>query len=213
MPTPSAREATLENTYAAKLGDRDALADLFEKHGDKLRRYLCARTDDECLADEAAQEAWLKVARTIGTFDPTKASFQFWLFAIGRNTLRDMHRSAYRKRETLTADMLDHDHVGGDSAEGSTARRQASARIAAELRSLPDNQRTTLIHRMWTGLSIAETADLMGATQSSVKVWQHRACEALKKRLKGEFDLLDAFLPDTSTTSAYHEATSREAAR
>lgn len=200
MPSTAARAATLQNTYGAKLGDRQCLAELFEAHSEKLRRHLRTRTDDECAADDAAQEAWLKVARSIGDFDPTRGTFQTWLFSIGRNALKDTHKSGYSRRENVTADMLDHDTASGDDTEAATESRMANARLAAEVKALPANQRAVLAHRFYTNLSYAETADLMGLTVSSVKSLQWRGLRNLARQLGDDIDNVFArFQPDTTT--------------
>lgn len=181
------------NTLAslAALGDRDALGSLYEDHADKLRRWLETRTyGDSYTADDIAQETWIKVARNISKFDPQRGSFQQWLWGVARNELREHYGRP--KRETLTAEMLMFDHTTNhDSPEGQNERQAAAAMIAAEVQSLPAAQRTCLIHRFYTGLSLAETGDLMGKSANTIKQLQYRACRQLSKRLGA--DMLEMF--------------------
>lgn len=200
---------TLQHAYGAKLGDRGSLEYLFDAHADKLRRYLRTHATDEHAAEDAAQEAWVKVAREIGSFDPAKGKFQSWLFHIGRNALKDMHKSAYSRKVTLSADMIDHDTASTDDTEEVVARRVAYNQACAAIKTLPKKQREVMIHRFHTGLTIAETADLMSTTETAVKANQRRACESLAKSLGGRADALVTLT--TTTTVANPDTRSMEA--
>jgi len=69
--------------------------------------------------------------------------------------------------------------------EQQTLTRLTNEALAAALSQLPDEQRDCLIMRFLQGLSIAETAEVLGRTEGAVKQLQLRAIRRLAKQLPG----------------------------
>lgn len=187
-PAPDVQARPDQYVHAATLGDKDALAWLYEQYADKVRRFIETRTaGNRELADDLAQDTWVKVARSIMQYDTTKASkvgFEGWLFTIARNEINTHFTRRSRRKETLTAEMLDHDTSDSSVSPEESAENSANAtRMAAELAALPESQRLCLIHRFHSGLSLAETAALMGKNVNAIKALQTRAMKALAKRV------------------------------
>ena len=68
------------------------------------------------------------------------------------------------------------------SAEG-TAKREWEEVLSVEIEKLPENHRSALLLRIQQEWSYREIADLMNASESSVKTWIHRARLALREAL------------------------------
>ena len=75
-----------------------------------------------------------------------------------------------------------------------------SERVAVELQAIPQDQATCLIHRFYAGLSLAETAAVMGKKVGAIKQLQYRGIKALGKRLP-DLDPLDGFAPAVRAVS------------
>lgn len=198
-----------EHVHAASLGDKDALGWLYEQYADKVRRWIETKTvGNRDLADDIAQDTWVKVARAITQYNPAKAGaqgFEGWLFTIARNEIRDNHGRRASKREQLTAEMLDHDTTdAGIGPEETAERASLKARMAAELAALPANQRVCLIHRVYSGMTAAETARVMGIKENAVRQLQFRASKALAKRVP---DLAGLFVSDPPTLQVLPDST------
>lgn len=73
-----------------------------------------------------------------------------------------------------------------EPAERSMERAQTLARIEAALERLPARQREAFVLRYWEDLDVAETAQLMGCTEGSVKTHCSRAVHALARVLRDE---------------------------
>lgn len=188
----------------AAAGDQDAMSQLYERYADPLYRYLHVRSGgDHARTEDACQDAWIRVVRAIGTYEVTGKGFPAWLFTIARNTLMDTYRRSTSRPETPTADMLRLDspsiEVGPDEA---TLRREVAAQLAAAIRSLPAKQAQIVTLRFFDGLTVAETASVLGATEGSVKTSQHRALRTLAKILPVEMRILGASLPVTNVRAA-----------
>ena len=85
----------------AALGDRQAFDALVSRHALPLRRYLLRLTGDPPLADDLAQETFIKAYCRIGTFGGL-AGFRTWLFRIGYNAF-----CSYRRGEHEAAELDD----------------------------------------------------------------------------------------------------------
>ena len=95
----------------AALGDRRAFDALVSRHALPLRRYLLRLTGDPPLADDLAQETFIKAYCRIGTFGGL-AAFRTWLFRIGYNAF-----CSHRRGEREAAELDD----SLPAAEGSVA--------------------------------------------------------------------------------------------
>src|SRR6202040_2830461 len=105
-PSPAAVDGTSEDTAlaaACRSGDLRAYERLYAMHGVRMknlaRNVLGSRTD----AEDAVQETFLKVQRSIGSFRG-QSSFVTWTFRILVNTCYDARRSRVRKREVASED-------------------------------------------------------------------------------------------------------------
>jgi RNA polymerase sigma-70 factor (ECF subfamily) len=78
------------------------------------------------------------------------------------------------------------DRVGGESAIDAVARVQILALIDGEVANLPGRQREAFLLRYWEELDVAETAQMMGCSEGSVKTHCSRAVHALAKALKAK---------------------------
>lgn len=78
----------------AKNGDRQALAQLWDKITPKLFGYLVNTLKDKILAEDILQNTWLKAMEALPKFQPEKTGISPWLFAIARNECRQHWRKA-----------------------------------------------------------------------------------------------------------------------
>jgi RNA polymerase sigma-70 factor (ECF subfamily) len=174
--------------YAAS-GHPDALGSLYDYFSDKVHRYFLTRVHDAWLADDLAGDTWAKVARSIGTFDganATGAGFTGWLFSIAHSVLVDRGRKASRQPELLRGDWLGLDSADtADTPEQHVSRRAAARALADAVNQLGEAHRRVLTHRFFSGLSVAETAAVLGKTPEAVRKAQHDALKKLRQMLGG----------------------------
>ena len=83
-------------------------------------------------------------------------------------------------------EFLDVETPGGaqDEGEGLLQRKQVLTLLEAEISLLPARQREAFLLRYWEELDVAETAEVMGCSEGSVKTHCSRAVHALAKALK-----------------------------
>src|SRR5437764_8739448 len=119
---PVSIEATIQ---LAADGDQSAWDTIVRTYWRKVFNvaYRFVGTYDE--AEDLTQEIFLKVFRSLGTFD-RRANFQTWLISVSRNLCIDRYRSGRRERETIDRDV--------DAASLSAASADVSPIAALEQR-------------------------------------------------------------------------------
>jgi len=103
-----------------------------------------------------------------------------WVHAIARYKMIDFLRGK-AGREALHDPLDDELEVFADSAtEASDARRD----LDGLLDTLPDRQRLPIVHVKLEGLSVVETAQRTGMSESAIKVGIHRGLKALAQKIR-----------------------------
>jgi RNA polymerase sigma-70 factor (ECF subfamily) len=180
---------------AAAGGDEVAMTELYERYVDPIYRFVHIRTRDHANTEDLCQDVWMRVVRAIGKYEPARGGFPAWLFTIAGNAVKDYYRRSSCRPETPTADMLYLNSPSIEvSPEESAERGEVSAQLAKAMGALPSKQRQCVTLRFFNGLSLAETAAVMGMTVGNVKVTQHRALKVLATTLPPEMRILGTTL-------------------
>ena len=171
-----AREDTLKDLLVRGLaGDGAAYAAFLKELSGFLRAYLrgrLTRVPDE--VEDLVQETLLAVHNQRHTYDAAQP-LTAWAHAIARYKMIDFLRRR-AGREALDEPLADDDDLfAASDAEAQDARRD----LATLLARLPDRHRLPIIHVKIEGLSVAETAQRTGMSESAVKVGIHRGLKAL----------------------------------
>jgi len=146
-----------------------------------LRAFFRKRLDripDE--VEDLVQETLIAVHNQRHTYDPGQP-LTAWMHAIAKYKLVDFLRR--RARTDALTDPLDDELevFAASDADAAEARRD----LAKLLADLPDRQRMPIVHVKIEGLSVAETAQLTGMSESAVKVGVHRGLKALAAKIRG----------------------------
>lgn len=141
-------------------------------------------------AAEVAQETFIRVLRSLQTYDPERP-FRSWLFKIASNLALDLIRR--RKRRPIgLEDLGDEDGPTieavdpGPPPDEGMRKAWAEERFAALVAAMPEHYRAILHLRYREEFSYEEIAATLGMPLGTVKVRLHRAHEALRKKLNPE---------------------------
>ena len=148
-----------------------------EYQGPVLRMcFLTLR--DRTLAEDAAQETFLKIYRTMDTFRG-ECSEKTWIMKIAVRTCYDMNRSGWFRfmNRRVTPEMLP-EQAAEESNERDTELTAAVLRLPLKLRE------AVLLHH-YQGLNVNETAEALGISHSSASGRLKRGREKLKELLEG----------------------------
>jgi RNA polymerase sigma-70 factor (TIGR02952 family) len=168
----------------AQRGDGEAFGQLYDSYVEVVYRYIYVRVGSQHLAEDLTSETFVRALRAIGSFRWQGRDIAAWFITIARNLITDNAKSARFRMEVTTADMLDADeHVAAPEEE--VLQRMRDGRLLAAVRGLKPEQAECVVLRFLQGLSVAETAEVLGKSEGAVKQLQLRAVRALHKELAG----------------------------
>lgn len=162
----------------AKEGDRQAFSQLVRSHREGVVNVVYRMCGDANLADDAAQEAFIRAWQHLPAYRP-RSAFRNWLYRIAVNVARDVLR---RQKETLDIGEL----PVASSEQGPEEvleREERGERVRKAVLSLPRASRAALVLREYEGLSYREMADTldipMGTVMSRLNYARSRLRESL----------------------------------
>ena len=170
----------------AQQGDAEAFGQVYDRYVDSIYRYLYYRVGSHALAEDLTSETFLRALRRIDSFTYTGKDIGAWFTTIARNLVTDHVKSSRFRLEVTTADMLDADRSHPrDDVEAQVLDRLQNAALLDAVRRLKPEQQECIVLRFLQGLSLAETAEVMGRTEGAVKQLQLRAVRSLATLLPG----------------------------
>ena len=162
-------------------GDREAFGALYERYALKVFRRVHYLTSDTHTAEDLTAQTFLKALEAIHRYEIRGVPFLAWLFRIAYN-LTVSHRRA-RKNGTPGIPGVDV-HGSLHTPEASCVARADSEWVWEAVRRLKGHQRQVIVMRFVDGLSYSEAARVLGRQVNAVRVIQHRALRALRRRLQ-----------------------------
>ncbi|WP_309650293.1 sigma-70 family RNA polymerase sigma factor [Nocardioides sp.] len=164
----------------ARKGDADAFGLLYDHYQSSVYRFLFYRTRSSTLAEDLTSETFFRALRSMTNFRWQGKDFGAWLMTIARNLATDHFKAGRTRLELTTEDMGAHD----DTTEGPEMTVLAGLTneiLLKALTELPEEQRDCLVMRFLQGMSIAETAAVLGRSDGAVKQLQLRGVRNLAK--------------------------------
>jgi RNA polymerase sigma-70 factor, ECF subfamily len=158
--------------------DRRAFAALYKATSAKLHGVIVGVLGGGALAEEALQDAYVKVWRRAGEFDPARGSAIAWLAAIARNRALDEARRSPRSLVELRDDL----QTPADVADPLAGReRSESLRSLIEcLGELDAEKRKIILLAYYSGLSREALAARFDRPVATIKTWLRRGLAQLK---------------------------------
>jgi RNA polymerase sigma-70 factor (ECF subfamily) len=172
---------------AAQGGDRFALDQLLRRHYDRIHAVCRRVTGNARDADDACQEALIKVVRNLPRFDG-RSSFGTWAYRIATNASLDELRKRQR-RPALHAVDEEHRPEPVDPRAGNDINRFADRLLLDDaLERLPEDLRVAVVLRDVADLDYAEIAETLDVPIGTVKSRISRGRAALASLLRLDED-------------------------
>ena len=171
-------------------GDDTAFGELVDRYKDLVFGLVYRMVADRSLAEDLAQDVFLKVHRGIPYFRG-EARLSTWIFRIVVNQVRNRQRWWRRRQRSAQVSLDDHIRDHGEMVLGADActpdreltRKEIGTRLKAAIQRLPFEQRTALVLREVQGLKYEEIAFSLGLPVGTVKSRLTRARQALRAEL------------------------------
>lgn len=188
MMAVASLERDAELMLRVREGDQASFGLLLERHRGPVIHFLYRMVQNQAVAEELAQEVFLRVYRSRGSYEPT-AKFTTWLFRIAThlalNWIRDGKNEKYQESLDLES---------GDNAPRQVPDRQwtveqnmvyqskmREVRLAIE--ALPAKQRAAVMMHKYEEMEYSQIAKILACSESAVKSLLFRAYESLRGRL------------------------------
>ena len=180
--SPAAAEPEIDAAIrAAQQGDEAAFRVLFRHLQPRLLRYLTGLVGAE--AEDVAADAWLQIARDLGSFHGDADHFRGWASRIARNRAIDHLRYANRRptSDLQIDDLID--LVSSENVERAALDRLSSDRAVAMISELPRDQAEAVLLRVVMGLDAKTAAQVLGKRPGAVRTAAYRGLRTLAQRL------------------------------
>lgn len=179
--------SSVELVNRAVAGDAEAFAALYDRYVDLVYRYIYYRAGGAALAEDLTSETFLRALRRISTFRWQGKDFGAWLVTIARNLVADHFKSGKYRLEVASADVTETAPEPLESGpEDQVLDAISNAQLVAAVKRLGAEQQECISLRFLQGLSLADTARIMGKNEGAIKALQYRAVRALARMLPAE---------------------------
>ena len=151
---------------------------LVDRYKDQVLRMCFLSLRDRTLAEDAAQETFLKVYRKMESFRG-ESSEKTWIMKIAMHTCYDMNHSGWFRfmNRRVTPDML--------PEPAPSPQAESDGELADAVTRLPRKLREVILLYYYQGLNVNEIAEALGISHSSVSCRMKRGREKLKELLEG----------------------------
>ena len=179
----------VELMLRVKDGDEESFGLLLDKHRNSLVYFLYRMVQDQAVAEELAQEVFLRIYRSRASYEPT-AKFTTWLFRIAThlalNSLRDGKND--RKQERLDQERDDETPARqladkNPSVEQSMVYQARLQEVRTAIAALPEKQRAAVLMHKYEEMDYSQIAKALESSESAVKSLLFRAYETLRGKL------------------------------
>jgi RNA polymerase sigma-70 factor (ECF subfamily) len=191
-PDPSASPAPLQDdpeerqlVTRSAAGDQDAFRQLVLRHHRRVVNIAYRALGDAGLAEDVAQEVFLKVFRHLPSYRHEKP-FVHWLHRVAANTVTD---AARRHRVVQSLDSMEQPPAGqGGDPQDVAAQHDLQRSVRRAIATLPPHYRDTLALQVYHDLSYEEIARTLDVPIGTVMSRLNAAKRLLRDRLQGLVD-------------------------
>lgn len=169
-------------------GDNLAFDELVRRYRDRVYGMAFHLLGDRDLAEDLAQEAFLRAFQRLAMFDPNKGSFSTWLMTLTTRLCLNALKKRVSEQHWISEQTEETFEFAGTSDEltpeeewWGVERRNLVRQLLSTLNPM---QRAVLLLRYGEEMSINEIAQTLQVPVGTVKAWLFRGREALRRKLK-----------------------------
>jgi RNA polymerase sigma-70 factor (ECF subfamily) len=169
--------------------DAACFGDLLNRNRTLVVNYLARMVVNRAIAEELAQDVFIRVYRSRQTYEPT-AKFSTWLYRITTNVALNYFRDEKKTQNQISLDVQDSLQVRREAQDRSVlvedrlVREVVARQIRGAIRALPAKQRAAVVMHKYDEMDYSQIARVLGCSVSAVKALMFRAYETLRLRLR-----------------------------
>jgi RNA polymerase sigma-70 factor (ECF subfamily) len=164
----------------AKDGELDAFGELYKRHVSPIYRYIRLRVSDEQIAEDLAEDVFLRAFTALRKYKERGVPFSAFLFRITRNLLVDHYRTNDREASLETTENMA--SLAPTLDEGLMMQDRIHA-LQKAFPSLPEDYQEVIRLRVLLTMPTPNVAALMDRSEGAVRVLLHRALTALREKV------------------------------
>ena len=158
--------------------DADAFGILYDRHVDRIYRFVRARLGNAAAAEDVTAEVFVNALRGICGYQDRGRPFSCWLYRIAVNAVADHYR-----HESSTGELSEELPDTATQVEATAIRHLEIQDVWRLVEHLPPQQRVAMTLRFRDDLSAREAAAVMGKSEPAVKLLIYRAVGRLRSEL------------------------------
>ena len=163
----------------------DSFNELYHRYGGKIYAKCISILKDEIRAKDATQEIFTKIFLNLHKFGE-RSKFSTWIYSITYNFCIDAVRKN-KKAQALFADEVENPPDIEDDVPDEALLAMEVSRLKYVLDALPGDDRAVLLMKYQEEYQIREIADMLGKTESAIKMKIKRAKHKAKRIYDRQF--------------------------
>lgn len=156
---------------------------LIRKYYDEIYIYVYRQTGNKEDSLDLTQEIFIAVLRSIGTYQPDKASFRTWLYRIATNKIIDERR----KRHPEFLDIENIEVPEEMDYLQQSEHRYLLGKIDAYVSGQGSPAEQIFRLRLYQNLTFSAIGRMLGMPEATVKTRYHRLCQKIRKEFGNEY--------------------------
>jgi RNA polymerase sigma-70 factor (ECF subfamily) len=186
-PAPAEGQAALSLALVqrAQAGDTEAFGELYDRYVDLVYRYIYYRVRSAQVAEDLTSETFLRALRRLSSFTWQGRDVGAWFVTIARNLIADHYKSSRYRLELASDDLttVSEATTSQEGPESAVLEAMQNKVLLEAVKQLNPEQQECIVLRFLQGLSVAETAQVMGKNDGAIKALQYRAIRSLGRLL------------------------------
>jgi len=163
--------------------DPTAFAAIYDHYFGRVFNYVRYRLPDADRADDVTAQVFERTLNNLDRYQPDRAPFSAWLFAIARNAVNDYLRRQQRRR-WISLDILWNRSSEEPEPGQLVSDQELQHELLAAVASLRDRERDLIGLKFAAGLTNRRIAELTGLSESNVGIILFRAVRRLRADLE-----------------------------
>ncbi|MBZ5496151.1 MAG: RNA polymerase sigma factor [Acidobacteriia bacterium] len=188
MVSPQSDEDLVAKTLS---GEEAAFSQLYDRYRQRIHSTVYRIILDAAEAQDATQEVFIKLYRSLSDWNPRRARFSTWLYRMAANHAIDCWRSRRRRKESQPAEASDREalpeHPIGDAILtplGALEKKESVAQIRRCVDDLPELQKKVFLLRYFQDLKLEEIAEMEDCSLGTVKTSLFRATHSVRRAVR-----------------------------
>jgi RNA polymerase sigma-70 factor (ECF subfamily) len=160
----------------------DAAGELYDRHNERIFRYVWARVREEQTAEDLTGEVFTRMVGNLAGYRTTSVPFQAWLYRIAHNLIVDHYRKQ-GNRMLVPLAQAEQVREEGNSPASIVEQRVALGQVQEALEALEPSQGEVIALRFLVGMPLREVALTLDKSIAAVKGLQYRGLITLREQL------------------------------